>query len=509
MIFEIILGLLTLSLFILGYLKKYFVKHPKFPPGPKRLPFLGSLPFLPEDVKKAKKTIQTYMAETYGPISGLYIANRPMVVVSDYNMIKDLYKKLEACARPKISQPFHELRFGSSDGLQRGLLQSSGSEWMEQRRFTMRQLKDMGFGKSSMEDLIIREIEDLCALLRKDVGQEMSVNLKLNLSIVNALWVLLAGDRFELEDPKLQAIVSKFDDALRIQTGFQNVKDQILLKISPELFKKSSQRWHVIIDLFDDIKKLVADPIAAHKPQLDIDNPRDFIDVYLGHIQSQTDSNSSFYGSRGEESLICNLLDLFLAGAETTSSSLSWAFLFLLHHPEVQTRVQAEIDRVVGEGRNVSLEDKADLPYTNAVLMESMRMATIVPNALPHSASEDIEYNGYIIPKDAIISANLLHVHYDPKYWKNPEEFNPLRFYDETSNTFVPNERMVAFSIGKRYCLGQSLAEKEYFLFFSNILQKFTFDRSEETLPKIGRDSSISGGVIRPAPLYKTILKSR
>ena len=90
-----------------------------------------------------------------------------MVVVSDYNMIKDLYKKLEACARPKISQPFHELRFGSSDGLQRGLLQSSGSEWMEQRRFTMRQLKDMGFGKSSMEDLIIREIEDLCALLRK------------------------------------------------------------------------------------------------------------------------------------------------------------------------------------------------------------------------------------------------------------------------------------------------------------------------------------------------------
>ena len=65
----------------------------------------------------------------------------------------------------------------------------------------------------------------------------------------------------------------------------------------------------------------------------------------------------------------------------------------------MQTRVQAEIDSVVGEGRNVSLEDKADLPYTNAVLMESMRMATIVPNALPHSASEDIEYNGYIIPK--------------------------------------------------------------------------------------------------------------
>ena len=75
-----------------------------------------------------------------------------------------------------------------------------------------------------------------------------------------------------------------------------------------------------------------------------------------------------------------------------------WAFLFLLHHPEVQSKVQAEIDSVV-EGRNVLLEDKASLPYTNAVLMESMRMATIVPNALPHSAMEDIEFNGYTIPK--------------------------------------------------------------------------------------------------------------
>ena len=75
-----------------------------------------------------------------------------------------------------------------------------------------------------------------------------------------------------------------------------------------------------------------------------------------------------------------------------------WTFLFLLHHPEVQTRAQAEIDSVV-QGRNVSLEDRASLPYTNAVLIESMRLASIVPNALPHAAMEDIHYNGFVIPK--------------------------------------------------------------------------------------------------------------
>ena len=129
--------------------------------------------------------------------------------------------------------------------------------------------------------------------------------------------------------------------------------------------------------------------------------------------------------------------------------------------------------------------------------------------SVPHCALEDVKVKNYVIPKGSIVLPSLFHVMHNPKRFKNPEEFNPLRFYDENSNTFVPNERMVAFSIGKRYCLGQSLAEKEYFLFFTNILQKFTFERSSETLPEIGRDSSISAGVIRPTPLYTTILKSR
>ena len=141
----------------------------------------------------------------------------------------------------------------------------------------------------------------------------MSINFKLNLSIVNALWVLLTGHRFELEDPKLLAIVSKFDAILRFTGGF-GAKDQLLMRISPKLFKMTSTKWAMATDFFTDIKNLVGKPIADHKPQLDPDNPRDFIDIYLTHIQEENDPNSSFYGKRGEESLICNLLDLFLAG---------------------------------------------------------------------------------------------------------------------------------------------------------------------------------------------------
>ena len=66
-------------------------------------------------------------------------------------------------------------------------------------------------------------------------------------------------------------------------------------------------------------------------------------------------------------------------------------------------------------------------------------------------------------------------MHFDQNYWDNPEVFDPSRFIDEKSQTFKTNERLIPFSIGKRYCLGQSLAEKEYFLFFVGLLQKFEF----------------------------------
>jgi cytochrome P450 len=166
---------------------------------------------------------------------------------------------------------------------------------------------------------------------------------------------------------------------------------------------------------------------------------------------------------------------------------------------------------VVGPDRPVSLDDKTKLPYTNAVLMESMRMATIVPMALPHTATEDIDFKGYTFPKDTIIFANILHVHFDPKYWKNPDDFDPTRFYDESTKTFKTDDHLIPFSVGKRYCLGQSLAEKEYFLFFTGLLQKFTFLAPENgaNLPAIGKNAGTKIGILRGVPIYELILEKR
>ena len=158
----------------------------------------------------------------------------------------------------------------------------------------------------------------------------------------------------------------------------------------------------------------------------------------------------------------------------------------------------------------VSLDNKPDLPYTNAVLLESMRIATIVPMALPHVTTEDIEVKEFIIPKDSIIFPDILNVHYDPGHWKDPETFNPDRFYDEATNTFKNDDHLIPFSVGKRYCLGQSLAEKEYFLFFANLFQTFRFSMAPgKGLPPIGKNVGTAVGILRGVPLYEVILNKR
>ncbi|XP_049678025.1 cytochrome P450 2D14 isoform X2 [Accipiter gentilis] len=171
--------------------------------------------------------------------------------------------------------------------------------------------------------------------------------------------------------------------------------------------------------------------------------------------------------------------DLFAAGSETTSTTLQWAFLYMLLHPEIQSKVHAEIDKVIGRERSPTMKDQASMPYTNAVIHEVQRYGDVAPVGLPHMTYRDTKLQGFFIPKGTTIITNLSSVLKDEAVWEKPNEFYPEHFLD-ANGQFVKPEAFLPFSAGRRACLGEQLAKMELFIFFTTLLQKFTFVLPED-----------------------------
>jgi len=107
------------------------------------------------------------VVDKYGPISGVYFGNKPAIFIADFQKLKDLFKSEDAIFRPKIVpashlRPGHEDMVGDNEGQAPGVILSNGDYWREQRRFLLKNLKDFGFGKTSMEDIIQEEVDKLC-----------------------------------------------------------------------------------------------------------------------------------------------------------------------------------------------------------------------------------------------------------------------------------------------------------------------------------------------------------
>ena len=291
--------------------------------------------------------------EKYGKLFGFYIGSQPYVVIADYNYIKEVLKHEGSCDRPDLT-PINELRPGhwtvgeKIPGMSAGVAFSQGTYWKEQRRFLLRHLRDFGFGKTSMEDTLLDEVEKLCNEYSKVEGTPMCLDNTMNLSVINSLWSILTGEKLPIMDPKLVKIVSDFNASL---SNIKNINN-IMLPLSPRPMIRLPLVQRIVgLHLWRDALKNLTNIIEAradeHTGTIDPDNIRDMMDLFLNEIDNTTDKDSSFFKDRGYYAMVNNFIDLFVAGMETTSSSIIWTFLYLLHHPDVKNRIHEELDKVL------------------------------------------------------------------------------------------------------------------------------------------------------------------
>ena len=129
-------------------------------------------------------------------------------------------------------------------------------------------------------------------------------------------------------------------------------------------------------------------------------------------------------------SLLGTSIDLFAAGTDTTTTTLLWAFIYLMRYPDVQEKLIQEIDEVIGNHRPPCWKDRNNMPFTEAFLNEVSRIATIIPLGLFHKSSNTVKVCGKRIPAGSWLTANVYNLHHSVEYWNKPNAFDPGRFLE-------------------------------------------------------------------------------
>lgn len=169
-----------------------------------------------------------------------------------------------------------------------------------------------------------------------------------------------------------------------------------------------------------------------------------------------------------EESLRWAAISSFGAGLDTTTSTILSFYLAMIIHPEIQKKGQAEIDAVIGTDRLPAITDRSSLPYVRSILTEVLRWHPPVPLGIPHSITRDDYYEGYHIPKDAIVMPNIWFMTHDPEIYAEPAEFMPERY--ENSDAAMKQVTDLVFGFGRRTCPGMQFAEGSIFAVIATTL---------------------------------------
>nr|XP_060640580.1 cytochrome P450 2G1-like [Anolis sagrei ordinatus] len=486
--------LLTISLSIcLVFISAWTWRHKKgrFPPGPMPLPFFGNL--LQLNLKDIPKSFLA-LSHKYGPVFTLYLGPRRVVVLCGLEALKEALVDHgeQFCGRGKVASVERTFK-----GF--GIALANGERWKKLRHFSLVTLKNFGMGKCSIEERIQEEAQYLLEKFRKYEGLPFDPTFLLCCTTSNIICSIVFGKRFEYEDKTFISML--------------NLTNKIFLELSSpwaklyDMYSGIMQYFpgghNRLYNLLDELKAFIAERIKINQETLDPKNPRDFIDCFLIEMEKEKGNPSTEFTMNN---LVFTALNLFTAGTDTISSTLKYALLLLMKYPEVEEKVHQEIDSVVGCNRVPAVKDRMNMPYTNAVIHETQRLIDIFPAGVPHKVTADTEFRGFLLPKDTNIITLLGSALHDPKYFSNPEIFNPAHFLDEEGH-FKKNDAFMPFSSGKRACVGESIARMELFLYFTTILQSFSLKSS--LAPKDIDVSPQLNGFLNIPPIFQLCLMPR
>ena len=458
------IALLLVAVYTAFFLISTYLEHRYLPPGPSPLPLIGNLHL----ISKQPHVDFARMAATYGPVFTIRLGQERAVVINSYDAAREALAKrgTDFAGRPPsfigkiFSRNFKDVAF-----------QTYSQVWKDQHKLMVKALRACDEA-GSLDEYIRKEVEELTERFRAYEGKPFNPRRDVMLAVANTIACLVFGSRFAADDPELKAIL---DQILAFVEGLASTSFIDAFPVFKFLPMEIIKRNERAVDARD---KIVIAKFQEHKAAQQKGKGRDFLDFM---IQGNSDAGLNV----SEDRMVMNAADLFIAGTETPTSLLMWVIIFVTKYPDVQARLQQQLDEAIGSERLPSLKDKLRLPYVEAVIAEVLRHVSIMPMAIPHSSTKDSTLCGYKIPSNTKVLLNLWAIHHNPASWEDPFDFKPERFLDESGKFSTRNcSHLMPYSYGRRSCPGEAVARAQMFLFVSQMLHTFEFHcPSDEVLP--------------------------
>ncbi|KAL0269797.1 UNVERIFIED_CONTAM: hypothetical protein PYX00_007407 [Menopon gallinae] len=432
-------------------------------PGPRPYPIIGSLYLLGKSSSPFE--VFTQLAKKYGSIYSITLGMSPCVVVNSFQHIKEVLisKGGHFGGRPDFIR-FHQLFGGDRNN---SLALCDWSELQKTRRSIARFYCSPRFASANYDRLNqvgLDEIREFLPELSRMVDENPVVPLKplIMAACANMFTSYMCSTRFSYGDPDFVNMVKLFDEI------FWEINQGYAVDFMPWLLPFYNRHMKRLRNWSREIRQFILSRIIDHhRNTLDWSAPpRDFTDALLLHLEKEDDLNWQH---------IMFELEDFLGGHSAIGNLVMLTLAAIVKNPEVGARIQAEIDQVTSNKREVNLFDKTEMPYTEATILETLRTSS--SPIVPHVANQDTSIGGYFIKKGCVVFLNNYELNTGEQYWSDPLQFKPERFI--SNDKILKPEYFIPFSTGKRTCIGQRLVQGFSFVILAAIMQNYNVTCSE------------------------------
>ncbi|XVF43377.1 hypothetical protein PTKIN_Ptkin02bG0035500 [Pterospermum kingtungense] len=447
---------LILLVSLLIWLKIAKGKKLNLPPSPPKLPIIGNIHQLG---KLPHRSLRDLSAK-YGSLMFLQLGHNPTIVVSSAEMAREIVKNHDIAfsSRPSTTAA-NILLYGCTDV---GFA-PYGEYWRQVRKIcvvellSLRRVHSYQFVRDDEVELVMNQIHHASV-------KGKSVNLTEMMMAVSNNIVSRCAIGQKIEEEKDGNI--KFGQLTR--------REQILLASFCVGDMFPYLKWlDVLTGLIPRLNatsrdlNAVIDKIIEERRASSLDH-MDFVSMLL-----QLQKDGTLEMDFTQDNLKAVILDMFVGGTETTSTTIEWAMAELLKNPDIMKKVQEEVRNVVGKKPKVDVKDTNQMEYLKCVIKETLRLHPVAPLLVPRKTTASVKLGGYDIPSNITVIINAWAIQRDPKWWEKPEEFIPERFENNPVDFKGQDFHFIPFGCGRRICPGIQFGVASIEYLMANLLYWF------------------------------------